>query len=75
MDMRHYDPRPLIAARTAAGKSQEETAESLKVNRQTVYRIEAGISVSFELLSAYCSLYGIPVTSVIYPFTQDAAAV
>ena len=67
MDSRHYDPSLLIRAREADGKSQEEVANTLSVNRQTIYRIEAGKNASFDILARYCMLYGIKVTDVIYP--------
>lgn len=75
MDLRHYDPAKLIAAREEEGKSQEEIAAALNVNRQTIYRAEAGKNASFELLAAYCALYGIPVTDVINPHPDLAAVV
>lgn len=75
MDSRHYDPTKLIAAREQDGKSQEWIAKALRVNRQTIYRAEAGKNASFELLAAYCALYAIPMTDVIFPFPELASAV
>jgi DNA-binding XRE family transcriptional regulator len=72
MDSRHYDPAKLIAAREGDGKSQEEIAKALNVNRQTIYRAEAGKNASFELLASYCAIYAIPVTDVINPFPELA---
>lgn len=75
MDLRHYDPKQLVEAREKDGKSQEELATLLNVNRQTIYRAEAGKSASFELLADYCRIYGIAVTEIIKPHPEkDLAA-
>lgn len=68
MDSRHYNPQKLIDARVLQGKSQQQIAEEVKVDRQTIYRAEAGTSISFELLSKLCAHYQMPVTLVIFPF-------
>lgn len=74
MDRRHYDPDKLKAARTAAGKTQQGVANELKVDRQTIFRAEAGTSASFELLASMCLLYGLAVTDVVLPHPDIAPA-
>jgi len=74
MDSRHYYHSKLAEARELRGKSQQEIADELKVDRQTIYRAEAGKSVSYELLAALCGLYEIPMTNVIVARPELAPA-
>lgn len=74
MDARHYNHRKLVEARELRGKTQQHIADELNVDRQTIYRAEAGKSVSFELLSDLCVYYQLPMTTVILPFPEAAAA-
>jgi transcriptional regulator with XRE-family HTH domain len=75
MDARHYDPKVLVKARQDARKTQQDVAEDLKVDRQTIYRAEAGTNVSYELLAGMCKVYGLPMTDVILPYPELASAV
>jgi transcriptional regulator with XRE-family HTH domain len=74
MDSRHYLPAKLAKARELEGKTQQEIAAALNVDRQTIYRAEAGKSVSYELLAEMCRIYGIPMTSIIIPVPDLAAS-
>jgi transcriptional regulator with XRE-family HTH domain len=73
MDSTHYNPRKLVEARELQGKTQQQIADILNVDRQTIYRAEAGKSVSFELLAQLCRHYQMPVTGVIVPFPETAS--
>lgn len=67
MDSRHYDPAKLASGRRSANLTQQQVAEAINKDRQTIYRAEAGTNASFELLAELCRLYKIPVTDVILP--------
>lgn len=67
MDARHYNPDALKALRRVRGESQEQLATKLNVKRQTIYRVEAGESASYEILCKIASHYGVNVVSVLYP--------
>lgn len=73
MDATHYDPQKLVKARELLDKTQQEIATELNVDRQTIYRAEAGASVSYELLSKMCAFYRIPMTNIVYPFQTESA--
>jgi transcriptional regulator with XRE-family HTH domain len=68
MDARHYDPRKLTEARELMGKSQQEIADEINVDRQTIYRVEAGKSASYDVLALLCVFYRVPITTIIRPF-------
>ncbi len=74
MDARHYNHTKLIEARELLGKTQQDIADLLNVDRQTIYRAEAGKAVSYELLAALCGYYRLPMTSVVVPFPEMAVA-
>jgi transcriptional regulator with XRE-family HTH domain len=65
MDSRHYYNQKLIDARQLRGKSQQEIADAVKVDRQTIYRAESGKNASYDLLADLCRLYEIPMTNII----------
>ena len=75
MDSRHYNPKILVEAREKKRKTQQNIADLLKVDRQTIYRVEAGTSASFEILASICGVYEIPLTDVIYPYPNSLNAV
>ena len=70
MDQTHYDHRKLEEARSLLGKSQQEIAEEIGVDRQTIYRAEAGKNASYDLLAKLCRYYRIPMTNLVHPFPQ-----
>ncbi len=72
MDSRHYNHSKLIEARELLGKTQQDIADELNVDRQTIYRAEAGKSVSYELLAALCAYYRVPMNTVVIPFPDLA---
>jgi len=73
MDARHYYHNKLAEARTLRGKTQQEIANEMQVDRQTIYRAEKGETVSYELLAKLCNYYSIPMTVVVIP-TPDLCA-
>jgi transcriptional regulator with XRE-family HTH domain len=74
MDARHYNHAQLKSLRELKGLTQKQVAERLKVDRQTVYRVEAGGNVSYELLSDLCDLYGVDVRRLLHPRSNEVAA-
>jgi transcriptional regulator with XRE-family HTH domain len=74
MDAKHYNPKILVKAREEKQKTQQNIADLLKVDRQTIYRVEAGITASYDILAAICAVYELPLTEVIYPFPNVAIA-
>lgn len=70
MDSRHYNPTKLVAARELRNKTQQQIAQALNVDRQTVWRIESGKNISYELLAQACNLYGLAVTEVLIPYPE-----
>jgi len=74
MDSRHYYSSKLIDAREKNKRTQQEVADLLNVDRQTIYRAEAGKNASFELLAGMCRVYGLPMTDVIIPHPEITAA-
>lgn len=72
MDSRHYHFDKLGEARELLGKTQQDIADALKVDRQTIFRAEAGRSVSYDLLTRLCGYYRIPMTSIIVAFPEGA---
>jgi transcriptional regulator with XRE-family HTH domain len=71
MDNTFYDHEKLQSARTLLGKSQQEIAEEIGVDRQTIYRAEAGKNASYDLLAKLCRFYRIPMTNIVHPFPLD----
>lgn len=67
MNARHYDPEKLKRIREEKSFTQEFVAKRLDVNRQTIYRAEKGLDVSYELLCDISEVYEIEVTSLLYP--------
>jgi transcriptional regulator with XRE-family HTH domain len=74
MNAQHYDCDKLKELREARQLTQLEVAEHLSLNRQTVYRAEAGISASYELLCDLCALYGADVLTLLRPQRVEAVA-
>lgn len=74
MDSKQYDPAPLIRSRKYLQKTQQQIADAVNVDRQTIYRAEAGKDVSFNLLVKLCTLYELPVTAVVRANPEIAAA-
>jgi DNA-binding XRE family transcriptional regulator len=70
MKGQYYDRRKLTEARELLGKSQQQIADELGVDRQTIYRAEAGTAVSYALLAKLCGYYRIPMTNIIRPFPE-----
>lgn len=74
MNATHYDPNKLKALREQKEMSQQDVASALSVHRQTVYRAEAGIDVSYELLCALANFYDADVIALLYPRPLAIAA-
>ncbi|MEX3932170.1 helix-turn-helix domain-containing protein [Paraburkholderia phymatum] len=65
--------RALANARLDAGRTQEEVAELLELDKQTISRIETGRSwPSPARLVALSSLYGIEVSSLFVPPSSES---
>lgn len=74
MDATHYSHKKLKEARELMGKSLQQIADEIGVDRQTVWRAEAGTSVSYELLVELCSTYRIPMSSIVLDFPKAETA-
>lgn len=67
MNARHYDHSKLKELRKSRDLTQDQVAEALNVDRQTIYRAEGGLTAGYDLLCDMCDLYGVSIISVIYP--------
>jgi transcriptional regulator with XRE-family HTH domain len=74
MNAQHYDCDRLKELREAHRLTQLEVAERLGIDRQTVYRAEAGKSASYELLCGLCALYQEDLLTLLRPQQADAVA-
>lgn len=74
MDAQHYDSNKLKGLREERRLTQLEVAARLDLNRQTVYRAEAGLSASYELLCDLCNLYAVDVLTLLKPQLVEAVA-
>jgi transcriptional regulator with XRE-family HTH domain len=74
MDSTFYDNGKLKAAREMRQQSQVAVSRALGVTSMTIQRAEAGKHVSFRVIAELCNYYGIPVTSIIHPHPDLAAA-
>ena len=74
MNAQHYDCDRLKELREFRRLTQAEVADRLGVNRQTVYRAEAGVSASYELLCDLCALYQEDVLTLLRPKPVEAMA-
>lgn len=74
MDAKHYNPKIFTQKRADLNKSQQQIADALKVDRQTIYRVEAGKNASYEIIAAMCAYYSIPTTDVVYSFPKVEVA-
>jgi len=59
MDSSFYDNDKLKELRQIHGLTQQEVADRIGIRRQTVWRAERGLSISFNLLNAFARVYGI----------------
>ncbi len=59
MDSSFYDNDKLKELRQIHGLTQQEVADRIGIRRQTIWRAERGLSISFDLLNALASVYGI----------------
>lgn len=73
MNSQHYYNKKLVDARELLGKTQQDIADALSVDRQTIYRAEAGTNASYELLVRMCRFYRIPMTNVVIAEPEIAA--
>lgn len=62
-----YNSERLKKLREKQGLTQQEVADALEVNRQTVYRAEAGRLASYKLLCAFAVFYQVQVSSLLLP--------
>ena len=74
MNASHYDPQKLIDLRKQNSLTQDELAKLVDVDRQTIYRAEAGRAASYELLCAIADLFKIDRTSLLHPRPLACAA-
>jgi transcriptional regulator with XRE-family HTH domain len=74
MDSTFYDNKTLAQMRELRKQSQLAVANELGLTTMTIQRAEKGKQVSFRVIAMLCNYYGIPVTSVIYPHPELAAA-
>ncbi len=72
MDKNDYDNTKLERLREDKGLSVAAVAEKLGISRQTVYFAERGGDISFELLSRFAKLYGVPVVSLLHEVHKTA---
>lgn len=68
-----YDPKPLIAARTARGLSQRQAAKELGLHFVTLCRIENAGNTEYETIEAICRFYEIPLESVLRQTVQKVS--
>jgi DNA-binding XRE family transcriptional regulator len=66
MNAQHYNPDKLVKWREETGETQDKIAEKLNVDRNTIYRAEAGKVASYELLANLCKIYGKSMHDLIY---------
>lgn len=59
MDSSFYDNAKLKELRQIHGLTQQEVADRIGIRRQTIWRAERGLSISFNLLNALAGVYGI----------------
>lgn len=74
MDSKHYNAKQLVKLRQDLRLSQQQVANAVSVDRQTIYRVEAGRSTSYELLAQLCAYYKIPMHEILYSFPETVAA-
>ena len=74
MTKEHYYNDRLKTARAERSLSMQNVADTLNVDRQTVYRAENGIVASYEFLAELCRLYDIPMNEIVVPSPQVAGA-
>lgn len=74
MNSQDYDHQQLKRLRELKGMTQQQVADYLKVDRQTIYRAEAGYSVSFSLIKNMCELYGIDIRPLLHPRRVETSA-
>jgi transcriptional regulator with XRE-family HTH domain len=67
MNARHYDHDKLKKLRESRNLTQKQVAVAVNVDRQTVYRAEAGDQAGYDLLCDLCELYGVSILAVIRP--------
>lgn len=80
MTSNHYDPEKVrqcrrdLSARLGREVSQEEVARALDVHRQSIFRVESGLDVRYELLCDVADYYDVPVTAWLHPRPKKAMA-
>lgn len=72
MNLNHYNPTKLVEWREKSGKTQEQIAEIIGIERNTVSRAEKGKVASYELLASLCRVYEKSTHELIY--SQPIAA-
>lgn len=78
MNANHYDAEKIRqlrrdkAAKENRAITQQEIATALGVDRQTIYRVEYALDVSYEMLCALADYYDVPVTLWLYPRPRKA---
>lgn len=79
MNSTHYDPEKLKklraekSIRDGVDLTQERVANALKVQRQTIYRAENGLDISYERLCQLANYYGVPVITLLRPIPNAQA--
>lgn len=82
MNANHYDPEKLKklraekSLRDGSEITQQIVADALGVQRQTIYRAENGLDISYERICDLADYYGVEVTSLLHskPKAQALAA-
>lgn len=71
MNKQHYNNKEIERARAEHGYSVIDAAKRLKVSRQTIYRVESGVTVSYKLLHNICRVFELPLSSVLYDLHDE----
>lgn len=82
MNATHYDPEKLKklrvekSARDGKDITQQIVADALEVQRQSIYRAENGLDISYEMLCSLADFYEADVISLLRsrPYAQAKAA-
>lgn len=79
MNSTHYDPEKLKRLRAeksfrdGVDLTQQMVADALKVQRQTIYRAENGLDISYERLCQLANYYGVSVITLLRPIPNAQA--
>lgn len=74
MDAKHYDPAKIIELRKKAGWTQAQFADEMGVVPMTIYRVEKGLVVSFDLLMRIAGKFSVAVTELLRDESEPSDA-